>query len=243
VKTELANVTAQPAAKDPAKTAAKQLEAFFLRQLLKEARPQGAGMLDGGFAGDTFKDMLDEALADKMSAAGGMGMANMFAKQLGPTNEVSFRPDQVAPASLPGPSIDGMQLAMPVPGHVGSGYGPRVGHNGLTHQHPGVDLTARMGDPIAAAAPGTVTHAGPAGTYGNLVIVKHENGYQTRYAHMSSVGVQVGQQVSSGQALGQVGSTGLSDGPHLHFEVRKGDQAIDPTAFLPLKGSTGRTSR
>ena len=205
-------------------------------------------MLDGGFAGDTFKDMLDEALADKMSAAGGMGMANMFAKQLGPGSTMEVAPSPSTAASdasflLDRPAIDGMQLSMPVPGRVGSGYGPRVGHNGLTHMHQGLDLTAKMGDPIAAAGPGTVTHAGPAGTYGNLVIVRHENGYQTRYAHMSSVGVEVGQHVTAGQALGKVGSTGLSDGPHLHFEIRKGDQAIDPTAFLPLNGSTGRASR
>ena len=65
--------------------AAKQLEAFFLRQLLAEARTAGGGMLDGGFAGDTFKQMLDEAIADKMAAAGGLGMADMFEKQLGRT--------------------------------------------------------------------------------------------------------------------------------------------------------------
>ena len=238
MKTEsLANAVA-PAAKDPAKTAAKQLEAFFLRQLLKEARPQGASMLDGGFAGDTFKDMLDEALADKMSAAGGLGMSDMFVKQLGPGST-----QEVAPPTDLGPAIDGLQLSMPVPGRIGSGYGPRVGHNGLTHQHQGLDLTAKFGDSIAAAAPGTVEHAGPAGTYGNLVIVRHDNGYQTRYAHMSSVGVKVGQHVTAGQQLGNVGSTGLSDGPHLHFEVRKGDQAIDPTALLPLNGSKARASR
>ncbi len=231
-----------PAPVDQAKTAGKQLEAFFLRRLLAEARPKGTSMLDGGFAGDTFKDMLDEALADKMAAAGGLGMSDMFAKQLGKNGDASFA-TQVAPPEL-GPEIPGMpQFAMPVPGRVGSGYGPRVGHTGTTHMHQGLDLTAKLGDPIAAAAPGKVEHAGPAGTYGNLVIVRHENGYQTRYAHMSAVGVKVGEQVTTGQQLGNVGSTGLSDGPHLHFEVRKGDQAIDPTVVLPLNGSAGRTNR
>ncbi len=238
MKTEAANpIGVQPTKTDPAKAAAKQLEAFFLRRLLAEARPKTAGMLAGGFAGDTFKDMMDEALADKMSAAGGLGISEMFSKQLGPGSTM-----EISTKAL-GPSMDGMQLSMPVPGRVGSGYGPRVGHDGTTHQHQGLDLTAAFGDQIKSAAAGTVAHAGPAGTYGNLVIVKHENGYQTRYAHMSTVGVKVGEQVSTGQALGQVGSTGLSDGPHLHFEVRKGDQAIDPTAVLPLNGSRTRTSR
>jgi len=241
VTAELAPATAPSTTREQAKTAAKQLEAFFLRRLLAEARPKGASMLDGGFAGDTFKDMLDEAIADKMAAAGGLGMSDLFIKQLGPKStmevEAPVHPDL-------GPMIDGMpQFAMPVPGRIGSGYGPRVGHTGAVHQHQGLDLTAGFGQPIVAAASGTVEHAGPAGTYGNLVIVRHDNGYSTRYAHMSAVGVKVGEKVSTGQPLGNVGSTGLSDGPHLHFEVRKGDQAIDPTELLPLNGSARRTSR
>ena len=67
---------------DDAHKAASQLEAFFLRQLLAEARPSGGGAIDGGFAGDTFKQMLDEAIADKMAARGGIGMADMMAQQL-----------------------------------------------------------------------------------------------------------------------------------------------------------------
>lgn len=237
MKTELPATAAQPAAKDQAKTAAKQLEAFFLRRMLAEARPKG-GMLDGGFAGDTFKDMLDEQLADKMSAAGGFGMSEMFTKQLdkGSSQEVSN--------PVMGPSFEGMpQFASPVPGGVGSGFGSRVGHDGTTHQHPGLDLWAKTGDTVSSAAAGTVDYAGPAGTYGNLVIVKHENGYSTRYAHLSHVGVKVGEHVETGQQVGNAGSTGLSDAPHLHFEVRKGDQAIDPTALLPLNGSKARASR
>ena len=239
MKTEAANLGVKPTEKDQSKAAAKQLEAFFLRRLLAEARPKQAGMLDGGFAGDTFKDMMDEALADKMSEAGGLGMSEMFAKQLGPGST-----QELAKPPTLGPSLDGMpQLASPVPGGVGSGFGARVGHDGTTHQHPGLDLWAKTGDNVSSAASGTVDYAGPAGTYGNLVNVKHENGYSTRYAHLSRVGVKVGEHVDTGQPLGNAGSTGLSDAPHLHFEVRKGDQAIDPTALLPLNGSRARTSR
>ena len=74
-----AGALAAPVKEAPAKTAGKQLEAFFLRQLLSEARPEGA---DGGFAGDTFKQMFDEAVADKMASAGGIGLADVFSKQL-----------------------------------------------------------------------------------------------------------------------------------------------------------------
>lgn len=227
----------QPSQKD-AKAAAQQLEAFFLRRLLAEARPKGTGMLDGGFAGDTFKDMLDEAIADKMAKAGGLGMAEMFSQQLGGTGNAS---SSIEPYLEHAHGVP--QLAAPVPGGIGSGYGPRVGHSGEVHQHRGLDLYAKLGDPVKSSAPGVVAHAGPAGTYGNLVIIKHAHGYSTRYAHLSAVDVRVGDKVTTGQQVGEVGSTGLSDGPHLHFEVRKGDQAIDPTAVFSLNGSRTRASR
>ena len=235
-------------AKD-AKTAAKRLEAFFVRQLLAEARPKGGGGgadgIDGGFAGDTFKQMLDEAVADKVASAGGMGMAQMFAKQLGGGSEIAGVPGPIRPFGDLGPDLPGMpRLTLPVAGtHVVSGYGPRTGHTGSTHQHQGLDLAARQGTPVEAAASGVVVHAGPGGNYGNLVTVRHPDGFETRYAHLSAVGVAVGDTASAGQQLGNVGSTGLSDGPHLHFEVRRKGEAFDPTALLPLNRSERRTSR
>lgn len=233
---------APPAQRDNAHVAAKQLEAFFLRRLLAEARPQGGGMLDGGFAGDTFKQMLDEAIADKMSAAGGIGMSEMFAKQLGKGDEVAAPP----PAPIANdPHLPGAPpLVMPVIGRPSSGYGLRadpIQHT--TINHPGFDLAAPTGTQVTAAAAGTVTHAGPAGTYGNLVTIRHENGFETRYAHLSAISVKVGDQLPAGAELGKVGTTGYSTGPHLHFEVRHDGAPIDPAPLLPLHGSPGRTSR
>jgi murein DD-endopeptidase MepM/ murein hydrolase activator NlpD len=238
-----------PTQAEQAKAAAKQLEAFFLRQLLAEARPTGGGGIDGGFAGDTFKQMLDEALADKMSGAGGLGMAHMFEKQLANTPA----PAPLAPQALPmpvakapelGPMIDGApRLAMPVIGRPSSGYGERI--DPIHHTkgvHPGFDLAAPTGTGVDAAAPGEITHAGPAGTYGNLVIVRHENGFETRYAHLSRVDVKVGDKVASGQPIGAVGSTGHSTGPHLHFEIRNHGKALDPKPYLPLHQRTNRAT-
>ena len=242
--------TVAPKTDDATTKAAKQLEAFFLRRLLAEARPQGGGLVDGGFAGDTFKQMLDEAVADKVAAAGGLGMADMFVAQLGGKGAAASATAALAPQQVAsftgelGDEIAGMpRFAMPVPGHVTSKYGPRVGHTGETHLHKGLDLASKHGDPVAAAAAGTVVHAGPAGNYGNLVTVRHTDGFETRYAHLSTVGVTTGQAVEAGQALGQVGSTGLSDGPHLHFEVRQDGDAVDPSALLPLKRSGSRANR
>jgi len=83
-----------------------------------------------------------------------------------------------------------------------------------------------------AAAAGVVTSAGRAGGYGNLVKIDHGGGVETRYAHASLLLVRAGQRVERGQLIARVGSTGLSTGPHLHFEVRVGGQPVDPLAFF-----------
>ncbi len=230
---------APPTRADEAKTAAKQLEAFFLRRLLAEARPAGGGGIDGGFAGDTFKQMLDEAVADKMAAAGGLGLADMFTKQLAqdasPTRSIT-NPVGAQPAAAQfGPALaDAPRFAMPVVGRASSGYGMRTDPLHQTHSmHAGFDVAAKTGTPVSAAASGVVTHAGAAGTYGNLVTIRHDSGFETRYAHLSKVAVQRGDRVTPGQEVGQVGSTGRSTGPHLHFEIRKDGKAIDPAPYLP----------
>ncbi|MBA3381969.1 MAG: peptidoglycan DD-metalloendopeptidase family protein [Actinobacteria bacterium] len=115
----------------------------------------------------------------------------------------------------------------PVNGAVVSGFGWRWGR-----MHEGIDISASSGTPIWAAAAGTVIHAGWLGGYGNLVVVDHGDGLATAYAHASAILVGVGQQVSQGETLSLVGSTGNSSGPHLHFEVRVNGAAVDPLFYL-----------
>jgi murein DD-endopeptidase MepM/ murein hydrolase activator NlpD len=234
---------------DDKKVAARQLEAFFLRQVLAEARAGGGQGLDAGFAGDTFKAMLDEAVADKVAGAGGVGLAQMFAHQLGDTAPAETAGAHAhAPLAPMAPSPDAVMpgapsLILPVAGRPSSGYGMRL--DPLQHKeiaHPGFDLAAKPGTPVSAAAAGEVTHAGPAGTYGNLVIVKHASGFETRYAHLSAVSVRVGQQVQSGDQVGQVGTTGYSTGPHLHFELRHDGHPMDPAPLLPLDSTRSRSN-
>lgn len=98
--------------------------------------------------------------------------------------------------------------------------------------HSGIDFRAPTGTPVLAAAGGTVSFAAANGGYGNMVEIDHGNGLATRYAHMSQIGVAVGQTIAGGQQVGRAGSTGRSTGPHLHFEVRKGSNAIDPSRFI-----------
>lgn len=101
-----------------------------------------------------------------------------------------------------------------------------------TEFHNGTDFPGPQGTPIYAVEDGVVTHASVLGGYGNLIIVKHNNGLETRYAHLSGYKVQVGQRVSQGQTIGLMGTTGRSTGPHLHFEVRVNGIAVNPMGYL-----------
>ena len=120
-------------------------------------------------------------------------------------------------------------LLWPTDGMVTSGYGwrrhPIFKNNRL---HAGIDIPAGTGQPIYAAADGTVFRAGPYGGYGNAVVIDHGDGMTTVYAHQSSLAVSVGEQVLAGDLVGHVGSTGFSTGPHLHFEIRLGGTPTDP---------------
>jgi len=124
----------------------------------------------------------------------------------------------------------------PSGGRVGDTFGPRI--NPVTHintPHEGVDLQPAKGSPIYAAAAGTITFAGVSGGYGNLITINHGGGLYTRYGHILSF-VKTGGPVAAGQLIAYVGSTGNSTGPHLHFEVRPGNVAIDPQPFMRARG-------
>lgn len=125
-------------------------------------------------------------------------------------------------------------LAIPIPGaRITSVFGPRM-HPIYQEMrtHDGIDLAAGTGTPIRAAGDGVVIYAGPRGGYGNATVIDHGNSLATLYAHQSSIGVSVGQQVLRNQAIGAVGSTGFSTGPHLHFEVRVQGVPVDPMRYL-----------
>jgi murein DD-endopeptidase MepM/ murein hydrolase activator NlpD len=98
--------------------------------------------------------------------------------------------------------------------------------------HPGIDIGVGSGTPIRAAASGRVSLAGPQGGYGNYTCIQHSGSLSTCYAHQSSIGVSVGQQVRQGQVIGRVGCTGLCFGAHLHFEVRVNGAVTDPLSYL-----------
>lgn len=116
---------------------------------------------------------------------------------------------------------------------LSSGFGVRSDpFNGAAALHAGIDITGDRGQPILAAAAGRVVSVGLQGGYGNLVIVDHGHGIQTRYGHLSGFDVRPGQMVARGQQIARMGSTGRSTGDHLHFEVRLNDRAVNPRPFL-----------
>jgi len=126
-------------------------------------------------------------------------------------------------------------FAWPVQGRVLSGFGPKA--NGLTND--GINIAAAKGTPVRAAATGIVAYAGnELRGFGNLILVRHADGWISAYAHLDGLTVKRGQQVAAGQVIGQVGQTGAVSQPQLHFELRKGQEAVDPKTILgPLLAS------
>lgn len=129
-----------------------------------------------------------------------------------------------------------LPLANPAPGHVmtspfGVRSDPLLGTAAL---HSGMDFRAPTGTATTVTAPGVVTRAGWNGGYGRMVEVDHGQGFTTRYGHLSKISVKVGQQLSAGDMIGRTGSSGRSTGPHLHYEIRRNGEALNPLRFLAV---------
>ncbi len=214
--------------------AARQLEAYFLRRVLAEVKIGQGGMLSGGYAGETFQQMFNDAIADAMAEAGGIGISDVIMRQIdGSAPMITGSIQSQAPLALSSAASPRIDLASPVAGTQTSSFGPRTHPiSGKKSFHAGIDIGAASGTPVTSFGPGVVTRAGPAGGYGNLVVIEHDGGVETRYAHLSTIDVSVGDKIRNGQTLGTVGATGTATGPHLHFEVRQSGVASDPKGHL-----------
>ena len=160
------------------------------------------------------QDRADAEEIDALQAASESLAARIRAAQSQPT-----------PGTDQTPSTAG--LIWPVQGPVTSPFGWRWGR-----MHEGIDIGVPYGTPIHAAASGTIIYCGWESGYGNLTVIDHGNGLATAYGHQSSIAVSCGQQVTQGELIGYVGSTGHSTGPHLHFEVRVNGNPVDPMGYL-----------
>jgi murein DD-endopeptidase MepM/ murein hydrolase activator NlpD len=142
----------------------------------------------------------------------------------------------------PGATMGGIQPAVAVPSlspvegfRLSSSYGERE-HPvlGGTRMHKGLDLAVPSGTPVRAPADGVVEKASWFSSYGNFIEIAHGGNMETRYGHLSGYNVVAGQVVHKGDVIGYVGSTGRSTGPHLHYEVRIGGEAVDPTPYMRM---------
>ena len=128
-------------------------------------------------------------------------------------------------------------------GHFTATFGiNRDPFTGAPHMHTGIDLsTYRAGDPIVATADGQIAYMGyePSG-FGNYIIIRHQHGFYTRYAHLLSFRVETGQQVKQGETIGYIGNTGRSTGPHLHYEVHIGSDVVNPLKYLNIRPNPAR---
>lgn len=127
-------------------------------------------------------------------------------------------------------------LGMPYHGRITSTFGHRENPFGGSNveTHKGLDISGPLGSPVKAMAVGKVEFAGKRGGFGNCIMLKHANGFETLYGHLSKILVGVGENVKIGQTIGNIGSTGRSTGPHLHYEIHKNGKQINPQSFLTL---------
>ncbi len=210
---------------DPVKLlkAAEQFEAMVLGELLRPLREHG-GMLGNSMGSKFASDMFHDAILQRVAEGGGIGIKDVLLRNMGAVACNAYEQQSQQPA-------------WPVPGHraegVGSGFGERIDpFSGATRMHNGIDVGAPQGTAVYPVLGGRVTYAGESGGYGNLVIVDHGQGVESRYAHLARVSVTEGDWLEGDVALGSVGSTGRSTAPHLHLEVRRNGEAVDPQGFL-----------
>ncbi|MDR2575006.1 MAG: M23 family metallopeptidase [Treponema sp.] len=130
-------------------------------------------------------------------------------------------------------------------GHVSMYFGQNINpFSGQYYIHKGIDIsTYRSGDPIVATADGQVVTIEYTEDFGNYVIIRHKHGYYTRYAHMLSSRVRLGQRVQQGEVIGYIGNTGLSTGPHLHYEIHIGSDVVDPYKYMNIRSSIAKQGR
>jgi len=244
-----------PNSAEQMKSLAAQFESVLLGQMMKQMRDSLFSENDedgkaSGFAGGPLADQVYSQLSLALSQAGGVGLSDALAGALGrqvgvagPLAGSRSGIPSVVPYGIPlPPGLD--QSPLPIDAAAASGLlGPtgRVSSTfgwrqdpmgGGVEFHKGTDIAMPVGQDVQAAQAGKVVSVGDESGYGLTVVVSHEGGLSTRYAHLSEALVKVGDAVARGQVIAKSGSSGKSTGPHLHFEVIQEGQPVDPGGFV-----------
>ena len=250
-RSRVANGVAGAGGQTELKKVSQEFESLFVAYLLKIMREtiEESGLAEGGLGKSIYTDLFDQELARDIAQHGALGISDLLIRRLstegleGPAESSSQRPaggPQKRPpvSSAPGLSSPVTDLEadaevpdfrMPIQAPVSSSFGMR--RDPFTSQlrfHKGLDLAAPTGTKVRAALAGEVIYAGYQPGFGNTVVLQHSDGLLTRYAHLASTEVRKGELIGTEDVLGSVGNSGHSTGPHLHFEVLRWGEQIDP---------------
>jgi len=243
------------------KETAKELEALFFFEILKELRKTSqGGLLGKGLGNDVYTSLFDMELA-RLLAGRGVGLKEMIQKKVedqlnqkkaDPANPLknaegsSLKAPNVQPTSQadkpvptgPRSGLGEYNLQFPVHGRISSKFGWREDpFTGQDQFHGGIDIAAQSGEEVYPLKSGQVIFSGWAQGYGQTIIIDHGDGFVSKYGHNLANLVSVGTEVNADQAIALVGSSGKSTGPHLHFEVLYQGEKIDPLQLVQKAGS------
>ena len=201
-----------------------------LLQIGRELRiPNQDGIFHNVKSGETLSSISEKYNTDKKA----IQISNeLFSENIIPGKDLFIPGAKLDWVSLQ--EINGDLFIWPINSVITSPYGYRKDpfNSGRTQFHTGIDLRGSLGTPIRAAMAGRVSHVGYDNVFGNYVIISHHSGYRTLYAHMSVVRTKTGANVIQGERIGDVGSTGLSTAPHLHFTVYKNGVTVNPRTLM-----------
>ena len=208
---------------------ASEVSALYGLEQSRHSKALAGGLLSpapaasDGISDRQFHQSFDQLLALRASAMSGRVARRLDLTERSPLGSIDT--DPINPADAPS--------LWPVQGRVTSSFGERQDpFRGEGAFHMGIDIATDLGDPVRATANGTVIRAGMGSGYGREIIIDHGYGIETLYAHLSGFAVTAGQDVSRGDIIGYVGSSGRSTGPHLHYEVRIHDTPVNPHKYL-----------
>jgi murein DD-endopeptidase MepM/ murein hydrolase activator NlpD len=220
------------------KKACRDFEALFTYEMLKSMRKsiEKCDLFHGGQAEEVYESMLDQELSQNMAGKGSNSISEILYNQLKNISQLTEQAETiVTPRSIDRAKETGTHPELPLDGRISSSFGWRNDpFTGKRAFHSGMDMVAKEGADIKAVMAGRVQMVDDQKGYGKVVVLDHGEGYTTLYAHNSDIKVKSGDWVQKGSTIAKVGSTGRSTGPHLHFEVRKDGQRLDPEKFFKI---------